>query len=268
MANNFLGLPFSDWVKNQINKRQEILGKNSNLSTKDLQYYNTKAPFLRMASSVDVTKNGVDGIELRDSIYKKLNNYLPNEDLFAVDKLARNCMLQGGVIDVNDPSDGQALTTTGLKSGLNKGGDSGVFTGAYGWGGLVEKGFVPMPGIIGADVQYYGDGALYKAVVNIKCFSKAQFNLIDILYLRLGYTVLLEFGWSQYLDTNGGTNELQNFTSFSTDPLRELFDGNSDQFKMHASIARTKQKYSGNYDAVYGKISNFNWKFNNDGSYD
>ena len=82
MANNFLGLPFSDWVKNQINKRQEILGKNSNLSTKDLQYYNTKAPFLRMASSVDVTKNGVDGIELRDSIYKKLNNYLPNEDLF------------------------------------------------------------------------------------------------------------------------------------------------------------------------------------------
>ena len=57
-----------------------------------------------------------------------------------------------------------------------------------------------MPGITNADVQYLSNGALTKTTINIKCFSKRQFQLIDVLYLRPGYTLLLEFGHSVYLD--------------------------------------------------------------------
>ena len=260
MPSNFLGLPFDDWVRKQVNKRQEILGKNTNISDKDLQFYNSKAPFLRLASSVNVTKNGIDGVELVDSVYKKLDLIYGDENLFSGDNLAKNCILQGGVLNLNENGEFQ-----GLKSGLNDG--SSVLKGAYGWGGLQERGFVPMPGIIGADVQYYGDGALYKAVVNIKCFSKSQFNLIDVLYLRLGYTVLLEFGWSMYLDTENDGN-LKSFTTFKTNPLSKLLAGTSDQFEMYSLIKDERKNHSGNYDAVYGKVSNFNWKFNTDGSYD
>jgi hypothetical protein len=58
-----------------------------------------------------------------------------------------------------------------------------------------------MPGIESATTTYYNNGALSKATINIKCFSKSQFSLLDVLYLRPGYTLLLEFGWSVYLST-------------------------------------------------------------------
>jgi|MDSV01.1.fsa_nt_gb hypothetical protein len=260
MPDNFLGLPFDDWVTNQINKRQEVLGKNTNIPTADLQFYNTKTPFLRLASSVNVTKNGVDGIELEESVYKKLQRIGYDENIFSGDELAKNCILQGGVINLNEEG-----SISELKSGLNKG--SSILKGAYGWGGLQERGFVPMPGLINSNVQYYGDGALYKAVVNIKCFSKSQFNLIDVLYLRLGYTVLLEFGWSQYLDTEND-GQLVNFDTFKTAPLSKLLAGSSDQFEMYNLIKNERKLHSGNYEAIYGKVSSFNWNFNTDGSYD
>ena len=102
MPSNFLGLPFDDWVRKQVNKRQEILGKNTNISDKDLQFYNSKAPFLRLASSVNVTKNGIDGVELVDSVYKKLDLIYGDENLFSGDNLAKNCILQGGVLNLNE----------------------------------------------------------------------------------------------------------------------------------------------------------------------
>ena len=44
---NFLGKPFDPWVKEQIELRQESLGKYTNIPSKDIQNYTTKAPFLR-----------------------------------------------------------------------------------------------------------------------------------------------------------------------------------------------------------------------------
>ena len=277
MPNNFLGLPFSQTVREQINIRQKTLGKYDNISSKDLQYYNAKTPFLRLASSVNVTSKGPDSTKLENSVLDKLINLGYDPEIVTGDKLAHNCILQGGIVNTTRASyeeweesydkglsedDLPTDSFSGLKSGLNNG---STLSGAYGWGGISERGFVPMPGITNANVQYYNNGALNKAVVNFKCFSKSQFQLIDVLYLRPGYTVLLEFGWSQYLDNNG---DLQSFSEFYTPALSKLLDGKSDQFEMNHLINSTKETTDGNYDAVYGKISNFNWKFNIDGSYD
>jgi hypothetical protein len=134
--------------------------------------------------------------------------------------------------------------------------------------GTQERGFVPMPGITGADVTYYSNGALSKTTINVKLYSKAQFALFDVLYLRPGYTLLMEFGWSQYLDNE--TGNLVSMDQFYSEPLSKVLNANGDttQYEIYSSIKKEKQIHSGNYEAVFGKISKFSWSFNFDGSYD
>ena len=47
---NIFGQPFDSWVRYQITKRQEVLGSSTNISSKDLQYYHSKTPWIRLAS--------------------------------------------------------------------------------------------------------------------------------------------------------------------------------------------------------------------------
>ena len=266
---NLLGQPFDEWVTKQINVRQESLGKSTNIPSQDLQYYITKAPWIRLASSVDLILDRDESGSLKNMVPKKLEESgVPIND-FTGGELARNVILQGGTLSANIGENGE-IRSNGLNSGLNNG--SSIFNGAYGWGGIEERGYVPMPGITNADVQYLSNGALTKTTINIKCFSKRQFQLIDVLYLRPGYTLLLEFGHSVYLDNEG---KKQSFDQFSTDPLRTLLNPTissgsviSTQYDIYRQIAETREKHKGNYEAVYGKISNFNWQFNADGSYD
>jgi hypothetical protein len=46
-------------------------------------------------------------------------------------------------------------------------------------------------------------GSIKKATVKIKAYSRDQFDILDILYMRLGHTVLLEWGWSHYFNNSG-----------------------------------------------------------------
>ena len=263
---NLTGDPFSPWVKKQVDLRQKALGQHSNISSQDLQFYTTKAPFLRLASSVNLTNIGptVDGKPtiLENSVLKKISQHLGiNESSIAGAELAKKFILQGGVVSSTGEN-----TFSGLQKGLNDG--NTLSNGSYGWGGTQERGFVPMPGITGADVTYYSNGALSKTTINVKLYSKAQFALFDVLYLRPGYTLLMEFGWSQYLDNE--TGNLVSMDQFYSEPLSKVLNANGDttQYEIYSSIKKEKQIHSGNYEAVFGKISKFSWSFNFDGSYD
>jgi len=197
---NIIGNPFDTFVKRQIEARQNALGQISNISADDLKYYTTKTPWLRLASSIDLKTQdeiekltGVEGI----SVTQRLINAGVDEKLIIGNNLAKNFILQGGSLSID--GDGNALPNKGLNY------KNELFNGAYGWGGLDEesggRGYVPMPGVESAQSTYYNDGALSKATIKIKCFSKAQFQLLDVLYLRPGYSLLLEFGWSTYLSS-------------------------------------------------------------------
>jgi hypothetical protein len=190
---NLLGQPFKDWVREQIDVRQKSLGKYANIPSKDLQYYTTKTPWIRLASSVNLNKTKIESA----SVFQKLITNGLTEDQIIGNNLAKNLILQGGALSSTIGKNDE-IVSNGLNSGLNNG--NSLFNGAYGWGGIGERGYVPMPGITNADVQYLNNGALTKTTINIKCFSKRQFQLIDVLYLRPGYTLLLEFGHSVYLD--------------------------------------------------------------------
>ena len=253
---NILGAPFSEKVTNQIETRQLSLGKGSGNDTKNLLYQQSKTPWLRLASSVDLYPNEEGGID----ILKRLTG-LDGIELDEINKqgLAKNFILQGGAISINGDS-------FRANAGLNT--SNKTFNGAYGWGGTSDRGFIPMPGITGASVKYINNGALTKTEIKIKCFSKTQLALIDALYMRPGYTLLLEFGWSTYLDNTG---VIQTFKNFDSKALNYMFNPklqDKNHFKITKLIQEERESTCGNYEGVYGKISNFKWSFNPDGSYD
>ena len=180
MEGSITGSPFKPWVKKQVDIRQKVLGKYSNIPSSDLQSYTNKTPFLRLASSVNLTNNGPDrgGVTTQNdnSVLKKLaaSTGIPEAELIGPE-LAKKFILQGGVVSI-DNSD----TFSGLQKGLNDG--SSLFNGSYGWGGNQERGYVPLPGITDANVTYYNNGSLSKTDITVKLYSKTQFSLFDVRY--------------------------------------------------------------------------------------
>lgn len=266
MEGSITGSPFKPWVKEQVDIRQKVLGKYSNIPSSDLQSYTNKTPFLRLASSVNLTNNGPDfsgsPTQNDNSVLKKLaaSTGIPEAELIGPE-LAKKFILQGGVVSIDNSN-----TFSGLQKGLNDG--SSLFNGSYGWGGNQERGYVPLPGITDASVTYYNNGSLSKTDITVKLYSKTQFSLFDVLYLRPGYTLLMEFGWSTYLDKDGNLQSMDNFLS---QPLSQFLNPTKNittQYHIYDLIQKEKETYHGNYEAVYGKISKFSWVFNSDGTYD
>jgi hypothetical protein len=118
---------------------------------------------------------------------------------------------------------------------------------------------------ISADIKTLTRGSLKKATVKLTANNKQQFDIIDLLYMRLGYTVLLEWGNSIYT-TNGFDKEILRNTLIEEKFFKSA--GSNSYFTFLKDIEGKRDKYKGNYDALLGKVSNFNWSFNTDGSYD
>jgi hypothetical protein len=255
-----IGDGFNEYVKKQINRRQLVLGEYDNRSLKDTKAFMTRTPWVRMVSSINLTEGDplFPGKSVLSTI-KDSGNY--NGIDLSGDNLAKKFILFNGVSNEKGGIDN-------LYSGITGGPLSQTFGGAYGFGSRddiqTERGFVPMPGITNVNFQYKNDGALAMATVQIKAFSRSQFQLIDVLFQRPGYTVLLEFGSTVYLDNNGNLVE----ASYDTEPFRHMFKTDQDMFKLHEVIAKEKIKWNGNYEGFFAKITKWNWKFNADGSYD
>lgn len=275
---NITGEVFDDGVIKQIDKRQEFLGARYK-TDKHLIFQNNQSSFLRLASSVNVGYSNINfsdylleqalNDELSDEESSQLNDLLTAgsnqlksrgiDESFTGMDLAKACVLFGG--------------TVGLNNGLNPETKFGIFNSnddpistiaAYGWGGI-SKGYVPFPGIKDAKIGFYNRGALQKAEVNIKVNSLDQLQIFDILYFRIGYTMLLEWGHNTWLDNEGNLKERNEFV---TEPFEKFFTKGTSQQDIIQSIKTQRDNDSYNYDAMLGKITNFKWKFNDDGSYD
>lgn len=287
---NVIGEPFKDYVSRQIKKRQEIHGKKTR-TPEEITYLNSTLAWVKLASSVSLTQERLD---LLDKTYKNsmVSNINPGKDL-AMNNVLFNGLTSVGSSEIittktNKQISGLFNTTLNFTSVQNK--DTATFNqqqrtgflgpnGAYGVGGT-DFGIVPMPGIVSVDSEDLNRGSIKKSRVKIKAYNKEQFDVIDVLYLRLGYTVLLEFGNSLYWDSGGrktnpetgesnivaGSNELEKtgITLIDTD----FFRVDDNYYDLLIKIENNRENYRGNYDAILGKISNFSWTFSNDGTYD
>ena len=158
---------------------------------------------------------------------------------------------------------------------------------AYGFGGT-EFGLRPMMGIISADIKHENRGSIRRATIKVKAFNKVQFDIIDVLYLRLGFNVLLEWGHSMYFDNEGtlqkGTDNDNSLVGKFLDPVASsklVFTPTPGSFPIGKTettsltyvdflklIDEQRRASNGNYDAMFGKVCNFHWSFMQDGSYD
>ena len=98
---NIIGDPFDDFVRNQVNTRQKATGKYSNISADDIKYYNSKLPWMRLCSSVnlynkfsEVMPKGEDE-KIPGNILDKLVELGWPENELKADALAKNFVLEG-----------------------------------------------------------------------------------------------------------------------------------------------------------------------------
>ena len=227
---NIIGEPFLSYIDDQINERQTAHGSKSRTSDQ-LAYLNSKTAWVKLASSVKI-----------DGTFKSTD---PEIKSGGWDTLAKEYVLFSGFSSLN------GSTLLPREKVFDKYSSKSF-------------GLVPMPGIVDASVKCENRGSIKKATVNIKCYSPEQFRILEVLYLRLGYTVFLEFGWSSYLD--GGTLKNTSSTLIETEFFNLQKGSKYVDFLKKIEAERKSKK--GNYDGLLCKVSNFSWTFSQDGSYD
>jgi len=271
---NIVGENFYDYVRDQINVRQKYYGDreiNASYVNKKKQALYANTGWAKMVSSVNVDDYVCNQLGIDPNLYNS-------------NRLAKKAVLFAGLSEeyvdqqIIPPSPSQTSLSgslietyvTNLRAGINNSGDI-INNSAYGFGGL-DFGQVPLPGIVDVSVTHKNRGSLREAQIRIKAYNKNQFAIIETLYLRLGYTVLLEWGHTVFIDNQENISGPDSLLS------QEFLAGNYhnnpnqtnglDYYSVLNQIAYNQSKHNGNYDAMCGKVTNFNWDFNPDGSYD
>jgi hypothetical protein len=244
-----VGQKLEPYVINQIKARQRLHGSGAgtandgslNLRTdQQINLLNSNTSWIKLASGISVDAQRLTDIGVSTS-YSGMG-------------LAKNHILYAGFSKLEQDGTDRLIQRQGF---LPQDPNSSYTYGTYGYS--------PMPGILNADIKALNRGSLKKATIKLKVNNKQQFNIIDLLYLRLGYTVLLEWGNSIYTP-DGVTREIVRNTLLENTFFN--ISGKGSYLDMLGPIEQYRSKYAGNYDALLGKISNFSWAFQPDGSYD
>lgn len=214
---------FKKGVQDQLTIRQTSIATRTPAA---IQYYNARNAWVRMSSAVDVGG-------------KK--------------ELASKYVLQGGIL--NPVNEGYTL-----RGGVGSGNEAYSLNSP---GGNAHRlGIRPMPGITGIDIQSKGSyGSLRSVTVSFIAWDLRQLEDLELLYMRPGYTALIEWGWAPYLDNSG------NLVSANSIQYYDIIDTPREQNQVYLDLFN-KSSDTGNYDAMYGKVQNYNWKARNDGGYD
>lgn len=247
---NIFGEGFPDEITKQVERRQKAYGsgyaQGIPRTPEDITFLNANTSWCKLLSSVDI-KNP-------ELVNSQTIKQLAQEGLGG-EKLARKFVLFNGTSEYIGAAEGGNGSTNNQRSGIDP-------NGAYGIGGT-EFGLRPMMGITSISVNHENRGSLRRAEVKIKAFNKEQFEIIDILYLRLGFSVLLEWGNTMYFDKDG---EFQKNENNSLDFI--FLNGAGSYDEILKRIHDQRLATSGNYDAMFAKVTNFHWSFMPDGSYD
>jgi hypothetical protein len=234
------------YVANQIELRQKKHGL-INRDVEALTYLNSKTAWLKLASGVEITSKRLAKEGFRPG--------------FVAEKLAKDYVLFGGISHLK----GKILEQQ--QSILFSGNNDGMYDVSASPNQSREFGLVPMPGLESAEVKSLNRGSIKEANIVIKCYSPEQFQILDLLYLRIGYTLFLEWGWNPYFNNSGKLET--NYHTLIEDPSG--FFNSSWKSQSYRSFLDKIEGYrkakNGNYDGLLCRVTNFSWTFNN-GVYD
>ena len=226
-SSSIIGGPLDDTVIQQLGIRKEIAAKGSDRGDKDIMFLNSTTGWVKMTSSVDEEA----GQDAEGNV--KYSNLLAQKHILLGGTMSKEKQL-GGIFNEAD--------TAYKKYDL--------------------LGYRPMAGITGFRVDAKNNfGTLRIAAVDFKVNSVEDLDELEQLFLRPGFSVLLEWGHSLYFDNT--KNFQTTINTFGKD-----FFGQMGSKKIHEEIKKIKTSSSGNYDGMYGVIKNFIWAYNLDGGYD
>jgi hypothetical protein len=221
---------FPDHVQKQINARQNLISYDGPRPQAFHQYVLGKTPWVKMTSFVD---------------YKGNSN------------LAKNYVLKGGT-----------QSKIGLKRGVE--GLASVSGSQAAYKQDPQFGFRPMPGITEVNVRSRDAyGSLREATVKFYAWTLEDLENLIILYMRPGYHVLLEWGFSQYLDVDDDTSPVSKYIVKTFDePLINIFDGSPKIDTIYRKIRELNIATKGNYEGMLGAIKNFEYTLLENGGFE
>ena len=227
---------FKPFVKEQILAREDLLASDTSRDIKFQQYVSANSPWAKMVSFVN---------------YKAPDDY----------RLAQNYTLFGGTLYNERDAGGRATGKVNLRSGIY--GNSNILKGsAYGSSlGDRQYGIRPMPGIESISVRSLGAyGSLRETTIKYYAWDLTQLENLNILYMKPGYPVLVEWGWSLYLDQNKSINK--DFVLINPFNSGWTLDG------LYSEIYKKIETYKGNYDASIGLIKNYSYTLMPNGGFE
>jgi hypothetical protein len=234
---------FSKTISSQLKAREKVISNPNSRDSTFLQFSTLNNSWVRMTSFV---------------------NYDDPKGRYKGNELSQKYILEGGTLYNKGGNKGT------LRSGVNK--PDGIY------GSNLDKisfnpsdpkinrafGIRPMPGITSVNVMNKSAyGSLREATIQFYCWDKHQLEELELLFMRTGYTVFLEWGWSQYLNhsiaevnTNPDNIVIKNFDTQTLDPFKPGLSEDGIYNKIDNDI----NKSLGNYDALLGYIQNFSWQ--------
>jgi hypothetical protein len=223
-------------ISSSLDIRQKLMGKE-NRTTQELVFLNSNTSWVKLSSSV---------------------NYLGTSNL------AKSNILTGGSLYYK-PENSKGAEDWYQRAGVTSG-DSGAYSLFTSKNNQNILGIRPMPGITSVKVSNIGAyGSIRKAEVNFQCWDVKQLEELELLYMRPGYTVLLEFGRNNYLEYNNNIPKLKNIDNSSNN----FFERKDIVLLEYVNELYKKSIDSkGNYDAFFGYITNYGWSARNDGGYE
>jgi hypothetical protein len=247
---NIIGAQIPSWVLKQLETRSRKNASDSR-DTDNVLFIANKTAWIRLVSSIDVQSQ-------EDLNYFK--RLVGDEYIKDSTSLAKNFILFGGTSKYLDKNSYQ------LRSGLGK-------DGAYGMLGnkeIQDFGYRPMPGITSVTIDTQGRlGSVRAATINFKCWDKDQLDIIDALYFKLGFTMFLEWGHTYFYPNPDSTknrtpDKIISTELYSIDPFQQGLTKED----INVKIAQNSRDSEGNYDAMLGMVTNFNFSYNQDGGFD
>ena len=249
--------PFKPYVRQQLEERRKILeegGTNSQRNEEFYAYTVAKRCVITMISGVDLKDSAKDTFLEEDEKPKKTGN-----------GLARQYILQGGTQHFD-----QDGNFGGQREGFHSLSEESDKTRSFAYGDRNIRanaddgyGIVPMPGITDATIATKSkEGALREATVNFVAHNRRQLAVLELLYMRPGMPVLLEWQWTPFIANDGSIETAINST------IDEFLNANSDLDKINDMIRLYKVISGGNYDGFVGYCKNFSIKAREDGGFD
>ena len=185
--------------------------------------------------------------------------------------IPKDYILEGGILDnLGNPRSGFANPNNlnsayGAKS-IRSNADDGF-------------GIVPMPGIIEASIRTKtAYGSLREANVSFVCHNRKQLEILELLYMRPGMPILLEWQWTPTIivdEESQVLSESPKSKSFNAKISNEKysiedrwFDSSEKISDLNELIIDQKRISNGNYDGFIGFCKNFEIVSRSDGGYD